>query len=227
MVSSDGYYLSDSKAAACSGPQTKCFVPLKVWRKGRLRSVDHKMNLFSAASLLSVFAQLLSIMVVAFRLLPLFCQCWLLYLYVTQGSPRSCLDGLRTHIYLGWGRVWLHTYLRMYLWGHRGSRPCSCWRRLCRRHMWVHFGWFASRGYKDSIGLVLFLHVYLVITWEIVKERHDFATCSGVDNLVYPWHEKIVFWAGFIKICEIYAYSPLDVFLFYHDDIGKPCRVIH
>jgi hypothetical protein len=44
--------LSDSKAAACSGPQAKSFTPCNVLRKGRLRSVDLEMNLFRAANLL-------------------------------------------------------------------------------------------------------------------------------------------------------------------------------
>jgi hypothetical protein len=43
--------LSDSKAAACSGPQAKSFAPHNVLRKGRLRSVDLEMNLFKAANL--------------------------------------------------------------------------------------------------------------------------------------------------------------------------------
>jgi hypothetical protein len=43
--------LSDSKAAACSGPQAKSFAPRNVLRKGRLRSADLEMNLFRAANL--------------------------------------------------------------------------------------------------------------------------------------------------------------------------------
>jgi hypothetical protein len=43
--------LSDSKAAACSGPQAKSFAPRNVLRKGRLCSTDFEMNLFKAANL--------------------------------------------------------------------------------------------------------------------------------------------------------------------------------
>ena len=43
--------LSDSKAAAYSGPQVKSFAPHNVLRKGRLRSADLEMNLFKAANL--------------------------------------------------------------------------------------------------------------------------------------------------------------------------------
>jgi hypothetical protein len=51
VVSSDNYCFSDSKAAACSRPQTKSLAPRSVLRKGRLRSVDREMNLFNATSL--------------------------------------------------------------------------------------------------------------------------------------------------------------------------------
>jgi hypothetical protein len=43
--------LSDSKAAACSGPQAKSLALRSVLRKGRLRSADFEMNLFKAANL--------------------------------------------------------------------------------------------------------------------------------------------------------------------------------
>jgi hypothetical protein len=39
------------KAAACSGPHAKSFVPRSVLKKGRLRSADLEMNLLRAASL--------------------------------------------------------------------------------------------------------------------------------------------------------------------------------
>jgi hypothetical protein len=51
VARSDRCCLRDSKAAACSGPQTKSFVPHNVFRNGRLCSADLEMNLFSAASL--------------------------------------------------------------------------------------------------------------------------------------------------------------------------------
>ena len=51
VARSDRYYLRDSKAAACSGPQTKSFMPRNVLRNGRLRSTDLEINLFSAAYL--------------------------------------------------------------------------------------------------------------------------------------------------------------------------------
>ena len=52
VARSDRCCLRDSKAAACSGPQTKSFVPHNDLRKGKLRSADLEMNLFRAASLL-------------------------------------------------------------------------------------------------------------------------------------------------------------------------------
>jgi hypothetical protein len=51
VARSDICYFRDSKAASCSGPQTKSFVPHNVLRNERLRSVDLEMNLFNAASL--------------------------------------------------------------------------------------------------------------------------------------------------------------------------------
>ena len=51
VARSDKCCLSDSKAAACSGPQVKSFAPCNVLRKGRLRSTDFEMNLFKAANL--------------------------------------------------------------------------------------------------------------------------------------------------------------------------------
>jgi hypothetical protein len=51
VTRSDRCCLRDSKAAACSGPQTKSFAPRNVLRNGRLRSVDLEMNLFRVASL--------------------------------------------------------------------------------------------------------------------------------------------------------------------------------
>jgi hypothetical protein len=36
---------------ACSGPQVKSFAPRNILRKGELRSMDHEMNLFTAANL--------------------------------------------------------------------------------------------------------------------------------------------------------------------------------
>jgi hypothetical protein len=51
VARSDKCCLSDSKAAACSGPQEKSFVARNVLRKGRLRSADLEMNLFRAANL--------------------------------------------------------------------------------------------------------------------------------------------------------------------------------
>jgi hypothetical protein len=51
VAKSDRCCLSDSKAAACSGPQAKSFAPHNVLRKGRLRSADLEMNLFKAANL--------------------------------------------------------------------------------------------------------------------------------------------------------------------------------
>jgi hypothetical protein len=51
VAKSDKYCLSDSNAAACSGPQAKSFAPHSVLRKGRLRSVDFEMNQFRAANL--------------------------------------------------------------------------------------------------------------------------------------------------------------------------------
>ena len=51
VVSLDKYSFSDSKVAACCGPQAKSFTPHNVLRKGRLHSVDLEMNLFRAANL--------------------------------------------------------------------------------------------------------------------------------------------------------------------------------
>ena len=51
VARSDKCCLSDSKAAACSGPQEKSLVSRSVLRKGRLRSMDFEMNLFKAANL--------------------------------------------------------------------------------------------------------------------------------------------------------------------------------
>jgi hypothetical protein len=46
VAKSDRCCLSDSKAAACFGPQTKSFAPCNVLRNGRLRLADLEMNLF-------------------------------------------------------------------------------------------------------------------------------------------------------------------------------------
>jgi hypothetical protein len=51
VARSDRYCFRDSKAVACSGPQAKSLEPCKVLRKGRLRSMDLKINLFNAANL--------------------------------------------------------------------------------------------------------------------------------------------------------------------------------
>jgi hypothetical protein len=51
VARSDKCCLSDSKAAACSGPQVKSFAPHSILRKGRLRSADFEVNLFKAANL--------------------------------------------------------------------------------------------------------------------------------------------------------------------------------
>jgi hypothetical protein len=51
VASSDKYYFSYSKAAARSGPQAKSLAPRSVFKKGRLRSADREINLFSVASL--------------------------------------------------------------------------------------------------------------------------------------------------------------------------------
>jgi hypothetical protein len=51
VARSDKCWLSDSKAAACSGPQVKSFVPHSILRKGRLHFADFEMNLFKAANL--------------------------------------------------------------------------------------------------------------------------------------------------------------------------------
>lgn len=55
VVSSDKYAFNDSKVATYLGPQVKSFVSRSVRRKGRLRSVDREMNLFSVASLPDIF----------------------------------------------------------------------------------------------------------------------------------------------------------------------------
>jgi hypothetical protein len=55
VVRFDKYAFNDSKVAAYSGPQVKSFVSRSVQRKGRLRSADHEMNLFSVASLPDIF----------------------------------------------------------------------------------------------------------------------------------------------------------------------------
>jgi hypothetical protein len=51
VAKSDRCCLSELKVAACSGPQTKSFVPRNVLRKGRLCSADLEMNLFRAVNL--------------------------------------------------------------------------------------------------------------------------------------------------------------------------------
>jgi hypothetical protein len=51
VARSDKYFFRDLKAAACSMPQVKSFAPRNVLRKGRLRSTDREINLFSAANL--------------------------------------------------------------------------------------------------------------------------------------------------------------------------------
>jgi hypothetical protein len=51
VARSDRYCFRDSKEVACSGPHTKSFASRNVLRKGRLRSADLEINMFSAASL--------------------------------------------------------------------------------------------------------------------------------------------------------------------------------
>jgi hypothetical protein len=51
VARSDRYCFRDSKVVACSGPQAKYLAPRNVLRNGRLRSVDHGINLFSVANL--------------------------------------------------------------------------------------------------------------------------------------------------------------------------------
>jgi hypothetical protein len=51
VARSDRYCFRDSKVASCSGPQMKSFALRNVLRKGRLRSADLEINLFSAANL--------------------------------------------------------------------------------------------------------------------------------------------------------------------------------
>jgi hypothetical protein len=51
VASLDNYCFSDSKVVACSGPQAKSLASRSVFRKGRLCSTDHEMNLFNVVSL--------------------------------------------------------------------------------------------------------------------------------------------------------------------------------
>jgi hypothetical protein len=70
VIISERYALSESKAAACSGPQVKFFAPLRVFKKRRLRSADREMNMFNAASLPVSFWISFADCIVVYPLLP-------------------------------------------------------------------------------------------------------------------------------------------------------------
>ena len=71
------------------------------------------------------------------------------------------------------------------------------------------------------------MHVNLVVTRECVHEAKQSVSGSRVDQHVYAWERKAVFWTGLVQIDEIHAHHPpLPVGLFEQDYIGWPIGVV-
>ena len=79
---------------------------------------------------------------------------------------------------------------------------------------------------KAVILLIFFYHLYLVVPREGVHKGKKLVPGCRVHKLVNPGQGEAVFQADVIQICEIVAYSPFSICLFYHDDIGQPLRIV-
>ena len=61
---------------------------------------------------------------------------------------------------------------------------------------------------------------YLMVSLEGIKETHSRMAYRCVHQLIYPRKGERIFWTGFVQVCEVYAYPPLSVLLFYYHGVG-------
>jgi hypothetical protein len=70
---------------------------------------------------------------------------------------------------------------------------------------------------------------FMYIWWYPEKQSRSNMTWQLLLNQQYCrlWGGKVVFGAYFIEASEIYAHSPLTIFILDHDYVGKPCGVVN
>ena len=77
-------------------------------------------------------------------------------------------------------------------------------------------------GDKRRFLLIVQGQWYLMVSLEGIKETHSRMAYCCVNQLIYPRKGERIFRTGFIQVCEVYAYPPLSVLLFYHHSVGQP-----
>ena len=75
-------------------------------------------------------------------------------------------------------------------------------------------------GDKRRFLLIVQGQWYLMISLEGIKETHSRMAYHCVDQLIYLRKGERIFRIGFVQVCEVYAYPPLFVLLFYYYGVG-------
>ena len=65
----------------------------------------------------------------------------------------------------------------------------------------------------------------MVGTRKIIHKVAQFISDNRVDQHVYAWEEKAVFWTSFVEIGEVYTHPPLSIGLLDQDYIGQPIGI--
>ena len=77
-------------------------------------------------------------------------------------------------------------------------------------------------GDKRRFLLIVQGQWYLMVSLEGIKETHLRVAYRYVDQLIYSRKGERIFRIGFVQVCEVYAYPPLSILLFYHHGVGQP-----
>ena len=81
-------------------------------------------------------------------------------------------------------------------------------------------------GDEGVLLLILFCHLYLVVSGEGVNKSKKLVLGHRVHKLVNPRLREAILRACVIQVREVDAHSPLLVCLFDHDDVGQPLKII-
>ena len=75
---------------------------------------------------------------------------------------------------------------------------------------------------EGSLLLIIFCHLYLVVSRDGVHKGKKLVPGHGVHKLINPRQREVILCSGVIQIRKVDAHSPFPICRFNHDDVGQP-----
>ena len=74
---------------------------------------------------------------------------------------------------------------------------------------------------EGSLLLIIFCHLYLVVSRDGVHKGKKLVPGHGVHKLINPRQKEAILCTGVIQIRKVDAHSPFPICHFNHDDVGQ------